>query len=928
MCSLFKSVEQILTSCSNERYINLALANHENYWAHTPNAHNISHESLSEHIELVQNYLVKLVLSHGLDKVVDNIIENYLVEKELFSIELGDYIKELFVKVIIYHDHGKINENFQAIKMSNPLFTKKCYVNNGIDSQHSTLSAFVFLNHQLTEISNNLNGLHANCAIVVAFILSYSIYQHHSYHLKNDYKQKIIKETKRTDELKDYLRLFKNSTTNSQVLQLLDNVELLFQNQLFNRFEDSFALYQLSRLSFSLLTATDYLATHQFSNKSAIDDFGIIRPSRIDELYERVTQNEWLNESLGKRNFNKNTYDFIEILDLNEKPIEKSGKWLNYLRQQMATEAVRNLRSNYAKKMFYLEAPTGGGKTNISMLLSLELLRTNEKLNKVYYVFPFTTLIDQTFDSLKDGLGLLDSEIVALHSRSSFGVSSNNDEVDANYGINQRDYIDRLFGNYPFTLLSHVKFFEILKTNIKERNYMLHRLANSVVIIDEIQSYNPRHWDKIMFFIKKYAELYNMRFILMSATLPKISNLKIDKYESDDFVYLLPSAKRSYFNNVNFSGRVIFDYSLSNGRISLQELAQKVIEESKLYSEVEGGISKPRNSVYTVVEFIFKKATTIFEREINKINNGFFDDIFVLSGTILSHRRKYIINRLKSDESRLRKVLLITTQVVEAGVDIDMDLGFKDASLLDSDEQLAGRINRNVNKKDCKLFLFNYSNESFIYGKDLRYELTKELNQEEKEHVLNNKDFDYLYQRVIDYKNIQNHDHNFVGVDDYISKINNLQYESVSNEFKLIEQDNFSCFIPMSIPVLIEGNTSSEFEEVFNANELNFLSDNGIFPDADNLISGELVFDIYMKLVKSETSPFKRKIAIKQLHSILSKYTFSLFASAKTKERLIEFMDLDKSEFGYFYMSRWEEFYSEHSGIDESAFDNIENQFI
>src|SRR5699024_8274778 len=119
--------------------------------------------------------------------------------------------------------------------------------------------------------------------------------------------------------------------------------------------------------------------------------------------------------------------------------------------------------------------------------------------------------------------------IVALHSRSSFSSTEDDkmNESDASYGKAKENYIDRLFVNFPFTLLSHVRFFDILKTNIKETNYLLHRLANSVVVIDELQSYNPNQWDKLMYFIKKYADLYNIRFIIMSATLPKIGNLKI-----------------------------------------------------------------------------------------------------------------------------------------------------------------------------------------------------------------------------------------------------------------------------------------------------------------------------------------------------------------------------------------------------------------
>ncbi|MBK6948879.1 MAG: hypothetical protein IPH16_13240 [Haliscomenobacter sp.] len=72
-------------------------------------------------------------------------------------------------------------------------------------------------------------------------------------------------------------------------------------------------------------------------------------------------------------------------------------------------------------------------------------------------------------------------------------------------------------------------------------------------------------------------------------------------------------------------------------------------------------------------------------------------------------------------------MLLITTQVVEAGVDIDMDLGFKNVSLIDSDEQLAGRVNRNVGKENCEVYLFRLNDATILYGKDYRYHITKNL---------------------------------------------------------------------------------------------------------------------------------------------------------------------------------------------------------
>ena len=69
--------------------------------------------------------------------------------------------------------------------------------------------------------------------------------------------------------------------------------------------------------------------------------------------------------------------------------------------------------------------------------------------------------------------------------------------------------------------------FDMLKTNRKEANYLLHRLANAVVVIDELQTYNPLLWDKMYYLIEHYARFFQVRFILMSATLPKIGKLRI-----------------------------------------------------------------------------------------------------------------------------------------------------------------------------------------------------------------------------------------------------------------------------------------------------------------------------------------------------------------------------------------------------------------
>ena len=115
----------------------------------------------------------------------------------------------------------------------------------------------------------------------------------------------------------------------------------------------------------------------------------------------------------------------------------------------------------------------------------------------------------------------------------------------------------------------------------------------------------------------------------------------------------------------------------------MNDLADFVLGKSVEYRDKPG----KNGTVHTIIEFITKKSAAEFYAFIQE-KEPFFDEVFLLSGTILEPRRREIINELKNPLSRKKNILLITTQVVEAGVDIDMDLGFKNISLIDSDEQL------------------------------------------------------------------------------------------------------------------------------------------------------------------------------------------------------------------------------------------------
>lgn len=923
MSNCFKSVTEILNRLPA---LHTFLSNAGSYLAHLPKMNvNIPKETLEEHITLVNRYFVQLVNEHRLEPVIDKLIQSIATSG---NPDTRNYLKKLFVNTVVFHDYGKINERFQSDKMRNELYRDLNNSDSPIGSTHSALSAYIYLSKHLNEIA--LEHKSNPVLITNCIYLSYSIFKHHSRQFDDDslyttgfadFKAKFnLHEVK--EFLSKYLQAFAYSIK-PKIIELIGENDLLANKRILNT-ENSFSLYALCRLNFSLLTASDYLATNEYMNQIPLRDFGTLSKERIEEIYQFVTHADWLNEAEGKKNYNKDVFEKTKNYEF-QNPQIAEGDNLNILRTEMAVEVIRHIRSNAYSNLFYIEAPTGGGKTNLSALAVIELLKIHQgKYNKVFYVFPFTTLITQTCKSLKETLGLQESEMVELHSNA--GMKTNSE--DDNYGNEKLNYINHLFVNYPFTFLSHVRFFDILKTNEKEANYLLHRLANSIVVIDELQSYNPQHWDKVIYFIKQYANKFNIKFILMSATLPKLDKLNVIKGQVQDFVYLLPDAKKKYFNNPNFSGRVTFNFDyFDRTDLELREIAERLSEESKAYSKKDFGNAKPLGSVYTIIEFIFKKTASEFYSIIKETN--FFDEIFVLSGTILPHRRKEIINFLKNKNNRKKKVLLITTQVVEAGVDIDMDLGFKDRSLIDSDEQLAGRINRNVNKQDCVLFLFNYNKEAIIYGKDKRLELTrKHIKQEQYIDILNNKDFDNLYDIILNNRNEWNDKTMVENFSDYESKIKSLKFKSVHEDFKLIEQNNISCFIPLSVPIEVDGIVDGHKDSVFTQSELNFLKQYQVFPIEENEIDGKEVFDIYLKLIHNKQEFTKQKTEEKILQGIMSKFVFSLFANDKIEKQIIHYADEEKTKYGYKYIEHWSNFYDIKSGMRDSDFNNNETQYL
>lgn len=891
------------------------IVNHEIYLAHTSKKSNQKAEKLIEHINKVNEYALKLIDANGLELLIDNLINSFISQQVNFEnkILIGNYIKSLFIRSIIFHDYGKINPNFQVEKMGNSMFLKDSSVK--IESQHSKLSAFIFIHYHLKEIDES-SFKHSEKSFLWAlvFLLSNPILKHHASYFEHDIRFKEDEFNSLKQFLHHFDADFEDSLDYFNAIEKSDDGEsgILDYFEKYYSAQSYFPIFALLKLNFSILTASDYYATNDYCNGFEVNDFGLITP----DSKRKFIYNFWEKEFIAKdkENYNKklttewNYYRYLNFNNLHQ----RSNENLNKLRQKMLVEAVENIREYKDHNLFYLEAPTGAGKTNLSIAIALELLKANDSLNKIFYVFPFNTLITQTYSSIKDVLGLDNDEIVQLHSKSGFHEKVVTDEQDALYGKDKLNFIDNLFINFPITLFSHIKFFDILKGNNKDSNYILHRLSNSIVIIDELQSYNPKHWDKVIFFLSNYAHYFNIKVILMSATLPKIDDL--EPSAEGKFVRLV-NDKTDYFTNPNFKGRVNFDFSL------LKWEKPKTLDDRNdyllnlkdfLFDKAEKRYYKEKN-ISVLIEFIKKKTAGEFLRLIQSDSRFKDYECFLISGEILETRRREIISSIKA--KTFKKVLLITTQVVEAGVDIDMDLGFKDKSLVDSDEQLAGRVNRNASKNDCTLYIFDFDKEAAIYGKDERFKA--KLYTDEYEEILNTKDFDKLYKNVI--QKIKRKDSSEVEsgtLTEYKEYFKDFKFSEINKKFQLIEENNTSVFVPLSIPYI-------HFTE-----EKDTLDYFKIIPDDNNEIRGSDVWRKYVELVESKFDKTKdyisNQVQLKKFQGLLSKYMFSVYE--RDRLMLREYSDIGSVEnyterYGIMFLLNWktyngDEIYSYKGGLN------------
>jgi len=351
----------------------------------------------------------------------------------------------------------------------------------------------------------------------------------------------------------------------------------------------------------------------------------------------------------------------------------KIGTLHKYLQQHIKKDCNRDkvkddILNRYSDKfhIFTLTAPTGIGKTLTSLELALEI-KENGGLGKIIYILPFTSIIDQTYEVFD---AIFKDSITKHHYAVSF-----DEDGDENNDYDRWKFILNSW-NEPFIVSTLYQLFFALFSNTNSDNIKFQALQNSVIVIDEVQAIPFELWKVFKAILPSLSKKLNSTFILMSATMPVLTEKTVAQELTD---------KKEVFRQKN---RYVLKYFQSN---ALDDLAKAILDQ---YHQ--------KKSVLCVVNSI--KTSKLLYKKIKEAS----ENSYCLNSYMFFEDRKEVIKNLKDKKSNnVSNKILISTQVIEAGVDLDFDVGFREFSPISSIIQTAGRINREGKKGISEIYIFD-----------------------------------------------------------------------------------------------------------------------------------------------------------------------------------------------------------------------------
>jgi CRISPR-associated endonuclease/helicase Cas3 len=575
----------------------------------------------------------------------------------------------------LFHDLGKINPNFQ-----NKLDGKK----TGYDN-HAYLSALAWLLFCFENKEFYKNNFENDVSHI--FSIAAMIAKHHSDlpdmengFFEKDSSKELLKFITCEPELpiSEFLQniipheKFTLSLSREKSELIIGEYQFRFK-RIHEKCEDTLYFFLETQFGFSCLIEADK------------------RDAGDNEEYQRELKGKMLHEVFDKSLQNK--------FEQYQQKAKDGNFRLNELRTEIREEAVRSLNEklDYGERIFTLTSPTGSGKTMILFALANEIKKRNPS-HDVIYALPFLSITEQVENVAKeifpDDLVLrIDSKSENKEIQKLIKESDNNPEKLQE--LLRHVFSEETF-DHPFIITTFVQFFETLVSNKNSELLKLPNFSKRIFLIDEFQALPPRLYIFFAALLDEFCKRYDSFAILSTATMPylEIEN-KTDSGKAARSLFKNYPAFNEAKNRELLNADKYFSYEIFN-----RYYIKRIEHDNFTIDELASHILNHSESCLVILNTI-QDTKDLFEK-FSDCN----DEYILLNTHFHLEDRKSKISTCKKRLENGKRVVLISTQLIEAGVDIDFPVLYRDLCPLPNLIQSAGRCNRNGSKKKGQVFFF------------------------------------------------------------------------------------------------------------------------------------------------------------------------------------------------------------------------------
>ena len=389
---------------------------------------------------------------------------------------------------------------------------------------------------------------------------------------------------------------------------------------------------------------------------------------------------------------------------------------INKLRNEVYNNVTSKVNKiSLANHFFTITAPTGSGKTLTSLSFALKLRdkihRGKGYIPRIIYSLPFISIIQQNYDVFRDVLKMEVNDfsenesayLIAHHHLAPIQYIENNEKRSVDESL-------MLVESWDSEIIV-TTFVQFLHSIIAYKNSFMkkfHNIRGSIILLDEVQNIPIEYWDLARDSLNLLVKYLNCYIVLLTATKPLIFS------EEQHPIELIDNTEE------NFKKLERVRFNINVKEIDMDALVRKIISDWKPSSSV----LIVMNTIHSSIELYNRIKEELKNKVYPCINKENFiqgkTPIFYLSSNIVPFQREERINLAKGFLKRDVKPILISTQVIEAGVDIDFDKVYRDIAPIDSIVQVAGRCNRNLKNPVSEGYIFMLDHlAQKVYGKVL-----------------------------------------------------------------------------------------------------------------------------------------------------------------------------------------------------------------